>query len=222
MSGISASSTPERRLLRALAREESANCGRDPVPFRGLVTIADGSPKEDPVANAFSSGTLAGAGSFRCDACGFALALQERDKLPECPECGGDRFRRALLFEPEGAPAEHHHTEGAPGWLGAARERIRSAGDYLAYAGEQQAEVVALEPGWTRIGRSLSADVRFDDPTVSRRHALLYREPGGGARILDDRSLNGVVLNGERVDLAELADGDELAIGRYRLHLLEP
>jgi hypothetical protein len=172
------------------------------------------------MADAFSSGTLAGAGSFRCDGCGFALALQERDQLPECPECGGDRFRRALLFEPEGRPAEHHVTEGRPGWLGAARERIETAGDYLAFAGEDRAEVVALEPGWTRVGRSLSADVRFDDPTVSRRHALVYREPGGGARILDDRSLNGVFLNGDRVDLAELADGDEIAIGRFTVFFL--
>src|SRR5215204_3914114 len=171
------------------------------------------------MADAFSSGTLAGAGSFRCDGCGFALALQERDELPKCPECGGDRFRRALLFEPEGAPAAHHHTEGAPGWLGAARERIQSAGDYLAYAGEQQAEVVALEAGWTRIGRSLSADVRFDDPTVSRRHALLYRDETQ-ARVLDDRSLNGVFCNGTRVDLAKLTDGDEIAIGRFRLYFL--
>ena len=80
--------------------------------------------------------------------------------------------------------------------------------------------MVALEPGWTRVGRSLSADVRFDDPTVSRRHALVYREPGAGARILDDRSLNGIFLNGDRVDLAELADGDEIAIGRFTLFFL--
>jgi len=75
---------------------------------------------------------------------------------------------------------------------------------------------VPLQDGWTRIGRSLSAHVRFDDPTVSRRHALLYRD-SAGARILDDRSLNGVFLGGERVELAELGDGDEIAIGRFRL-----
>ncbi|MBN1528484.1 MAG: FHA domain-containing protein [Thermoleophilaceae bacterium] len=172
------------------------------------------------MADAFSSGTLAGAGSFRCEGCGFALALQERDELPECPECGGDRFRRALLFEPEAAPHGHHDVEGAPGWLSAARERVDAPGAYLAFAGEDRAEVVALEPGWTRVGRSLSADLRFDDPTVSRRHALVYHEPGVGARILDDRSLNGVFVNGERVDLAELADGDEIAVGRYTLFFL--
>ena len=31
---------------------------------------------------------------------------------------------------------------------------------------------------WTRIGRSLTADIRLDDPTVSRRHALICRQDG--------------------------------------------
>jgi pSer/pThr/pTyr-binding forkhead associated (FHA) protein len=75
---------------------------------------------------------------------------------------------------------------------------------------------VPLQDGWTRVGRSLSAHVRFDDPTVSRRHALIYRD-ASGARVLDDRSLNGVFRNGDRVELAELDDGDEIAIGRFRL-----
>jgi pSer/pThr/pTyr-binding forkhead associated (FHA) protein len=78
---------------------------------------------------------------------------------------------------------------------------------------------VQLQEGWTRIGRSLAAHVRFDDPTVSRRHALIHRE-AGGARILDDRSLNGVFLNGERVDWHELEDGDEILIGRFRLYFI--
>jgi hypothetical protein len=171
------------------------------------------------MTDAFSSGTLAGAGSFRCESCGFALALRELDPLPECPECGGASFRRALLFEPEPQGGERD-VEGAPGWLQEARNGLREAGDYLAFAGNDRAEVVALEPGWTRVGRSLSADVRFDDPTVSRRHALVYCEQEGGARILDDRSLNGVFLNGERVELAELEDGDEIAIGRFTLFFL--
>ena len=170
--------------------------------------------------DAFSSGTLVGAGSFRCEGCGFALALRELDPLPECPECRGDSFRRASLFEPDERPADHHEVAGAPGWLGAARERIEAAGDYLAFAGEDDARVVPLDQGWTRVGRSLSADLRFDDPTVSRRHALVYREPDGGARILDDRSLNGIFLNGDRVELAELEDGDEIAIGRFTLFFL--
>ncbi|MDP9347026.1 MAG: FHA domain-containing protein, partial [Actinomycetota bacterium] len=66
---------------------------------------------------------------------------------------------------------------------------------------------------------SLAADVRFDDPTVSRRHALIVRQPDG-VRVLDDRSLNGVFVNGERVEWRVLRDTDEIVVGRYRLHFL--
>jgi pSer/pThr/pTyr-binding forkhead associated (FHA) protein len=81
--------------------------------------------------------------------------------------------------------------------------------------------LVPIERGWTRIGRSPTADLRLDDPSVSRRHALVVAEPGKPLRVLDDRSLNGVFLNGETVEWGALHDGDELAIGRYRLYVLQ-
>jgi FHA domain/Zinc-ribbon containing domain len=168
---------------------------------------------------AFSAGTLAGAGSFRCDSCGFAVALHERDEVPSCPECGGESFRRASLFGDEVTAPKHHDLEAAPDWLEEARDALVRAGDYLAFEDGNRVRVVPLQDGWTRIGRSLSAHVRFDDPTVSRRHALLYRD-SAGARILDDRSLNGVFKNGDRIELAELDDGDEIAVGRFRLFFM--
>ena len=88
------------------------------------------------------------------------------------------------------------------------------------YFGPDRITVIPLSREWTKIGRSLASDVRFDDPTVSRRHALIVRQ-GGGVRVLDDRSLNGVFLNGERVEWGQLQDDDELVIGRYRLHFLD-
>jgi predicted RNA-binding Zn-ribbon protein involved in translation (DUF1610 family) len=168
--------------------------------------------------DSFNAGTLAGAGSFHCDTCGFAVSLQEQDEIPACPECGGASFRRASMFESH--TAEQRQVEvGAPEWLAEAREALVSKGDYIAFEDDERVHVRALQDGWTRVGRSLAAHVRFDDPTVSRRHALVYRDDDG-ARILDDRSLNGVFKNGERVELAELEDGDELAIGRYRLYFI--
>ena len=79
--------------------------------------------------------------------------------------------------------------------------------------------VVAITREWTRIGRSLAADVRFDDATVSRRHALVVNQ-ADGVRVLDDRSLNGVFVNGRRVEWAPLTDGDEITIGRHTPVLL--
>ncbi len=75
--------------------------------------------------------------------------------------------------------------------------------------------------GWTRIGRSAKADIPLDDPSVSRRHAILVHESGKPIRVLDDRSLNGVILNGKEVDWGRLTDGDELRIGAHCLFLLE-
>ncbi|HEX7059828.1 MAG TPA: FHA domain-containing protein [Solirubrobacterales bacterium] len=109
-----------------------------------------------------------------------------------------------------------------PAWLREAREALPSAGLFLTCREEDgEIRVFPIERGWTRIGRSVAADIRLDDPSVSRRHALIVSEAPGSLRVLDDRSLNGVFLNGEVVEWGELSDGDELAIGRYRLFALE-
>jgi len=168
---------------------------------------------------ALPTGTLAGAGSFRCERCGFGVALHERDAVPECPSCGHARFSRASLFGPPQAPGEDDLMPESPEWLDEAREALSTPGAYVAFHDDERVHVVPLQDGWTRVGRSLSAHVRFDDPTVSRRHALLYCDPTQ-ARVLDDRSLNGVFCNGEKVDLAELNNGDEIAVGRFRLYFL--
>jgi pSer/pThr/pTyr-binding forkhead associated (FHA) protein len=80
--------------------------------------------------------------------------------------------------------------------------------------------VTPLSQEWTRIGRSLAADIRFDDATVSRRHALVVSQ-AEGVRVLDDRSLNGVYVNGERVEWAPLTDGDEISIGRHSIFFVD-
>jgi predicted RNA-binding Zn-ribbon protein involved in translation (DUF1610 family) len=171
--------------------------------------------------DSFSAGTLAGAGCFRCGTCGFAVALHERDEVPACPHCGGEDFARSSIFgelalrEPTGV----HEEVDSPEWLAEARSAVDREGDYLAYDEDGRLRVVEVETGWTRIGRSLSADVRFDDPTVSRRHAMVHSAEGV-TRVLDDRSLNGVFVNGDRVDMRALSDGDVLTIGRFRLYYL--
>ena len=179
-----------------------------------------------------TSGTFVGTGTFRCRRCSYALTLASSgETLAACPECGGRDFVRASLFGTDrisGARAGEEHegtlVEAPPAdWqarLNQARERISQAGEYLCYEEGGELRTIALTREWTRIGRSLAADVRFDDPTVSRRHALLVRHPDG-VRLLDDRSLNGVFVNGARVEGKALKDGDEIIVGRYRLSFLE-
>ena len=42
-----------------------------------------------------------------------------------------------------------------------------------------------------------------------------------GVRVLDDRSLNGIQVNGRRVEWSPLVDGDEISIGRHTLYFLD-
>lgn len=166
-----------------------------------------------------TSGTMAGTGSFRCQRCGYVLTLNSLDALRDCPDCGSHDFVRASLFNaaPSGAASPlHPPSEESREWVTRTREELREPGEYVLYEDGEDTKVVALTREWTRIGRSLAADVRFDDPTVSRRHALVVRQ-ADGVRVLDDRSLNGVFVNGERVEWRALHDGDEILVGRYRL-----
>jgi pSer/pThr/pTyr-binding forkhead associated (FHA) protein len=94
------------------------------------------------------------------------------------------------------------------------------AGRYLEVQGPGETLLVRLEREVTRIGRGLKADLRLDENSVSRRHAMLVSDPAG-ARVLDDRSSNGTFVNGRRVEQAPLANGDELMLGRVVLRYLE-
>jgi pSer/pThr/pTyr-binding forkhead associated (FHA) protein len=124
---------------------------------------------------------------------------------------GGARFKRP---EPDAISAD------SDALLATARAAIEEPGHYLVFQDTGTVRTVALTGDSMRIGRSLSADLRFEDPTVSRRHAVLVVE-AEGIRVLDDRSLNGVFVNGERIVSQTLSDGDEIVIGRYRLRFAD-
>jgi pSer/pThr/pTyr-binding forkhead associated (FHA) protein len=93
--------------------------------------------------------------------------------------------------------------------LGPAERAELAPGRYLVFGDER---VVALEQEVTHVGRGFAADVRVEDQTVSRRHAVLVVGPDG-IRVLDDRSSNGTFVNGERVADAALRDGDVIGFG---------
>lgn len=68
----------------------------------------------------------------------------------------------------------------------------------------------------TVVGRGSEADVRIDDPSVSRRHAEL-RLLEDGAILTDLGSTNGLVQAGKRVDQVRLGDGDVVELGSTRI-----
>lgn len=193
---------------------------------KGAVPIFD-SISSAPLDGRHEAGTTPGEGTFFCLGCGSQLSMRETDRLPDCPSCGGSQFRRDSIFA---ARQEHGETTSelalpttpaSPSWLAAAREAHARPGYCLAMrpSGDELA-TFQIERGWTRIGRSPTADVRIDDPSVSRRHALIVAEPAKPLRVLDDRSLNGVFVNGDAVEWAPLRDGDRLTVGRYDLYVL--
>lgn len=201
-----------------------------------LVFSSGGAGKETPIVTSVSPGTsvvsidegeFPGSGTYFCASCGSQLSLREDDRMPECPRCGRSEFQRDSIFEQmqdHGQTAELAIPSATTGydWLEVARERLPRPGRYLAWREDDgDIRIQPIDQGWTRIGRSAAADIRLDDPSVSRRHALIVSELPDSLRILDDRSLNGVFLNGEIVDWARVADGDEVAVGRFRLFALE-
>lgn len=77
-----------------------------------------------------------------------------------------------------------------------------------------------LEPEVTQIGRATTNEIFLDDVTVSRKHAqVLKREKN--YFLQDLGSLNGTYLNGELISEKPLNDGDELQIGKYRMHFFK-
>jgi predicted component of type VI protein secretion system len=62
------------------------------------------------------------------------------------------------------------------------------------------------------IGRSKDANLTIGHPKVSRRHCELY-EDKGRVMIRDHGSLNGTILNGNRVSQAPVPPGGKLTIG---------
>ena len=107
------------------------------------------------------------------------------------------------------------------------RERRRGAvlpqlapGRYLAIEDAGELVLLPLAADLMRVGRSAANDIVLDDASVSRRHALLARR-GEATHVLDDRSRNGVRVNGDRVSEAPLRNGDVVALGRVSLRYVE-
>ena len=90
---------------------------------------------------------------------------------------------------------------------------------------ELNGETLPLAPPGITIGRGNDADLRIDDPGVSRKHIeIRVEEPqdaDGEPRITvhDLGSTNGMSVNGRRVEKATLADGATIRIGNTTMSL---
>jgi pSer/pThr/pTyr-binding forkhead associated (FHA) protein len=87
-------------------------------------------------------------------------------------------------------------------------------------SGDRVGEQFVLSKATTTIGRHPESDIILDDITVSRRHVQIDHAHGSYT-VTDAGSLNGTYINQQRVDSAQLYQGDELQVGKYRFAFLE-
>ena len=82
-----------------------------------------------------------------------------------------------------------------------------------------------LQPPGLVIGRGSDADLRINDPGISRRHAQIRVNAAGPQvqiDIVDLGSTNGIVVNGQRVQQAVLQEGARIEIGSTRMLVHAP
>ncbi|MDW3218129.1 MAG: FHA domain-containing protein [Acidimicrobiales bacterium] len=142
-----------------------------------------------------------------------------------CRECGHDNLGSANFCSSCGAPLPKDDvTTDLPvvdlesdGTVEIDRSEFGPhEGLFVVPQGPKAGARYALDADVVTVGRHPDSDIFLDDITVSRRHAEVRRE---GARywVRDVGSLNGTYVNRERADDRELADGDELQVGKFKL-----
>jgi pSer/pThr/pTyr-binding forkhead associated (FHA) protein len=107
------------------------------------------------------------------------------------------------------APVDSTAAEGLPS----------GAGMLVVNRGPNAGSRFLLNQPVTSAGRHPASDIYLDEVTVSRRHAEFHCDCGE-FRVIDVGSLNGTYVNREPVQTAQLANGDEIQIGKFRLVFL--
>ena len=98
--------------------------------------------------------------------------------------------------------------------IGRKEPRPRGRAFLTVLSGREVGAVHKLGPGESVIGRGVEADVQIIDNGVSRRHAKLVRDLDGTSKIIDLKSTNGTYVNGRRIDVESLREGDRIRIGQ--------
>ena len=78
-----------------------------------------------------------------------------------------------------------------------------------------------IDRNWMVIGRGRSADIVIAEPTISRAHAVIGCDDAGFF-VQDMGSTNGTRVNGERASKRQLADRDEVLLGKLLLQVSLP
>jgi hypothetical protein len=150
--------------------------------------------------------------SVYCPECGY----NNPESARFCAKCGA-----ALVLPEEGESTETFTAPEPADTLDPLDDLgVHGAALIVRSGGGRSGETFALETSPTTIGRSPECAIFLDDVTVSRKHAV-FSQDGDRWQLEDQGSLNGTFVNRERVETAELSDGDDLQIGKYRLTFLQ-
>jgi hypothetical protein len=147
-----------------------------------------------------------------CHNCGH----RNPDGVNFCSSCGS-----ALLADGDDATITLHATDEADGDEEhpdvALVEVPHGAGVLVVTRGPNIGARYLLGDTVVRAGRHPESDIFLDDITVSRRHVEIMPKDGGAYVLRDVGSLNGTYVNRERIDEVQLAPGDEVQIGKFKL-----
>ncbi|MEU0099352.1 DUF3662 and FHA domain-containing protein [Streptomyces sp. NPDC006267] len=153
-------------------------------------TLASSSSQQDPSA---PSQPAAGRPAAPQAPGGYGYPPSAAPPMPAAPPPGAGR---------PPAPTDDRRPPAAPGPLPDARTRR-----WIEINGTRH----QISRPTLVMGRSTDADVRIDDPGVSRRHCEI--RTGTPSTIQDLGSTNGIVVDGQHTTRATLRDGSRIVVG---------
>ncbi|MER7696379.1 MULTISPECIES: DUF3662 and FHA domain-containing protein [unclassified Streptomyces] len=153
-------------------------------------TLASSSSQQDPSA---PSQPAAGRPAAPRAPGGYGYPPSAAPPMPAAPPPGAGR---------PPAPTDDRRPPAAPGSLPDARTRR-----WIEINGTRH----QISRPTLVMGRSTDADVRIDDPGVSRRHCEI--RTGTPSTIQDLGSTNGIVVDGQHTTRATLRDGSRIVVG---------
>jgi len=154
-------------------------------------------------------------------ASGEAVTAEVDVVLPEAPQQPPGGVRSWLLANwPVGAAAGAvlAMLAGGLAWRAMRRRAVRPGREPIAYLEflDREGTRWPIRQKSIKIGRNSDNDLQLKNDTVSAYHATIHLQRDGAFIITDLNSLNGVSVNGEPVEIAELADGSEFELGEVR------
>ena len=123
----------------------------------------------------------------------------------------------ALRSVPKPRPLEEIYSFLSPQEREIVSQLPKNSAMLIVIAGANKGARFLIDSDETTIGRDPKSEIFLDDVTVSRVHAKILRDESGDFKVKDQGSLNGSYLNAHQISESNLAVGDEIQIGKFRL-----